>query len=116
MGNFYNANENTSNSIRNTETNSIHNNRQTEFQPRKINSKPTEERETTVMEQPLPFYKQLTSKSINQEPQLELNVSSCSVPKTIRPIGGTDQAYTFEEYLNNIVAAMIFSRGTEPVN
>ena len=102
--------------IRNTETNSIQNNRQTEFQPRRFISKPTEERETTDRERPLPFYKQLTSKSINQEPHLEQNVSSCSVPTTIRPIDGTDQAYTFEEYLNNIVAAMIFSSGIEPVN
>ena len=54
--------------------------------------------------------------SINEEPQIEQNISSGSVPTTIRPFDGTDPAYTVEEYLNSIVAAMIFSSGIEPVN
>ena len=53
--------------------------------------------------------------SINEEPQIEQNISSGSVPTTIRPFDGTDPAYTVEEYLNSIVAAMIFSSGIEPV-
>ena len=80
------------------------------------NSITTEERETTVTEPPLPFYKQLTSMSIHEEPQIEQNNSSGSVPTTMRPFDGTDPAYTVEEYLNSIVAAMIFSSGIEPVN
>ena len=54
--------------------------------------------------------------SINEDPQIEQNISSGSVPTTIRPFDGTDPAYTVEEYLNSIVAAMIFSSGIEPVN
>ena len=56
----------------------------------------------------MPFYKQLISISIIDEPQIE--------PTTIRPFDGTDSAYTVEEYLNSIVAAMIFSSGIGPVN
>ena len=91
-------------------------NRQQENRNRRTNSITTEERETTVVEPPLPFYKQLTSMSINEEPQIEQSISSGSVPTTIRPFDGTDPAYTVEEYLNSIVAAMIFSNGIEPVN
>ena len=47
---------------------------------------------------------------------MEQNISSGSVPTTIRPFEGRDPAYTVEEYLNSIVAAMIFSSGIEPVN
>ena len=54
--------------------------------------------------------------SIHEAPQIEQNISSGSVPTTIRPLDGTDPAYTVEEYLNSIVAAMIFSSGTEPLN
>ena len=54
--------------------------------------------------------------SINEEPQIEQNISSGSGPTTIRPFDGTDPAYTVEEYLNSIVAARIFSSGIEPVN
>ena len=54
--------------------------------------------------------------SIHEEPQIEQNLSSGSVPTTIRPFDGTDPAYTVEEYLNSIVAAMIFSSGKESVN
>ena len=54
--------------------------------------------------------------SIHEEPQIEQNISSGSVPTTIRPFDGTDPAYTVEEYLNTIVAAMIFSSDIEPVN
>ena len=54
--------------------------------------------------------------SIHEEPQIEQNISSCSVTTTIRPFDGTDPAYTVEEYLNSIVAEMIFSSGIEPVN
>ena len=91
-------------------------NRQQENRNRRTNSITTEERETTVVEPPLPFYKQLTSMSINEEPQIEQNISSGSVPTTIRPFDGTDPAYTVEEYLNSTVAAMIFSSRKEPVN
>ena len=91
-------------------------NRQHESRNRRTNSITTEERETTTVEPPLPFYKQLTSMSINEEPQIEQSISSGSVPTTIRPFDGTDPAYTVEEYLNSIVAAMIFSSGIEPVN
>ena len=105
---------------RNTENNYLTNHRQ-EIRTRvsnsqTTNSNTTEERETTVTEPPLPFYKQLTSMSINEEPLIEQNISSGSVPTTIRPFDGTDPAYTVEEYLNSIVAAMIFSSGIEPVN
>ena len=54
--------------------------------------------------------------SINEEPQIEQSISSGSVPTTIRHFDGTDPAYTVEEYLNSIVAAMIFSSGIEPLN
>ena len=109
------------NNDRNSNTNIIHNtnsqnNRQQENRTRRSNSITTEERETTVTEPPLPFYKQLTSMSIHEEPQIEQNISSGSVPTTIRPFDGTDPAYTVEEYLNSIVAAMIFRSGIEPVN
>ena len=112
---FHNRNyEHTTNeNIQNTYR---HSNQQQENQNRRTNSITTEERETTVVEPPLPFYKQLTSMSINEEPQLEQNISSGSVPTTIRPFDGTDPAYTVEEYLNSIVSAMIFSSGIEPVN
>ena len=55
--------------------------------------------------------------SINEEPQIEQNISSGSVPTKIRPFDGTDPAYTVEEYLNSsIVAAKKFSSGIETVN
>ena len=54
--------------------------------------------------------------STNEGPQIEQNISSGSVPTTIRPFDGTDPEYTVEEYLNSIVAAMIFSIGIEPAN
>ena len=54
--------------------------------------------------------------SIHEEPQIEQNISSGSVPTTIRSFDGTDPVYTVEEYLNSIVAAIIFSSGIEPVN
>ena len=54
--------------------------------------------------------------SINEEPQIEQNISSGSVPRTIRPFDGTDPANTVEEYFNSIVAAMIFISSIEPVN
>ena len=104
---------NSSNNIQNT---NIPNNRQQESRTRRSNSITTEERETTVTEPPLPFYKQLTSMCIHEEPQIEQNLSSGSVPTTIRPFDGTDPAYTVEEFLNSIVAAMIFSSGIEAAN
>ena len=100
----------------NVQNNNRQYNRQQESRNRRTNSITTEERETTVVEPPLPFYKQLTSMSINEEPQIEQSISSGSVPTTIRPFDGTDPAYTVEEYLNSIVAAMIYSSGIEPVN
>ena len=54
--------------------------------------------------------------SIHEEPQIEQNISSGSVPTTIRPFDGRDPAYTVEEYLNSIFAAILFSSGIEPVN
>ena len=105
---------------RNVEDNNIQRNRHEirtrRSTPSTTNSNTTEEKETTVTEPPLPFYKQLTSMSINEEPQIEQNISSGSVPTTIRPFDGTDPANTVEEYLNSIMAAMIFSSGIEPVN
>ena len=113
--NDINIQYNTRTENRNVENNNIQNNRREirtrRSTPSTTNSNTTEERETTVTEPPLPFYKQLTSMSINEEPQIEQNISSGSVPTTIRPFDGTDPAYTVEEYLNSIVAAMIFSSG-----
>ena len=54
--------------------------------------------------------------SINEEPQIETLSSNWSVPTTIKPFDGTDPGYTVEEYLNSIIAAMIFSNGIETVN
>ena len=110
-----NRQNNLSTETRKLENNNIQNNRHPEDQTRRTKSITTEERETTVTEPPLPFYKQLTSMSINEEPQIEQNISSGSVPTTIRPFDGTNPAYTVEEYLNSIVAAMIISSGIEPV-
>ena len=112
-GNSNNDRNSNNNNIQNT---NIQNNRQQENRTRRSNSITTEERETTVTEPPLPFYKQLTSMSIHEEPQIEQKISSGSVPTTIRPFDGTDPAYTVEEYLNSIVAAMIFSSGIEPAD
>ena len=118
--NDINIQYNTRTENRNVEDNNIQNNR---YEIRTRRSTPsttkantTEERETTVTEPPSPFYKQLTSMSINDEPQIEQNISSGSVPTTIRPFDGTDPAYTVEECLISIVAVMIFSSGIEPVN
>ena len=70
----------------------------------------------SVTEPPLPFYKQLTSMSINEEQNTETSSSNGSVPTTIKPFDGTDPGYTAEEYLNSIIAAIIFSNAIEPVN
>ena len=113
--NGYSNNDRNSNN-NNIQNTNIQNNRQQENRTRRSNSITTEQRETTVTEPPLPFYKQLTSMSTHEEPQIEQNISSGSVPTTIRPFDGTDPAYTVEEYLISIVAAMIFSSGIEPVN
>ena len=118
--NDINIQYNTRTENRNVEDNKIQNNRH-EIRTRRLtpsttNSNATEERETTVTEPPLPFYTQLTSMSLNEEPKIEQNIKSGSVPTTIRPFDDTDPAYTVEEYLNSIVAAMIFSSGIEPVN
>ena len=88
-GNSNNDGNSDNNSIQN---NNIQNNRQQENHTRRSDSIATEERETTVTEPPLPFYKQLTSMSIHEEPQIEQNISSGSVPTTIRPFDGTDPA------------------------
>ena len=118
--NDINIQYNTRTENRNVEDNNIQNNRHEirtrRSTPNTTNSSTTEERETTVTEPLLPFYKQLTSMSKNEEPQIEQNISSGSVPTTIRPFDGTDPAFTVEEYLNSVVAAMIFSSGIEPVN
>ena len=99
-GNSNNDRNSNINKIQNT---NIQNNRQQENRTRRSNSITTEERETTVTEPPLPFYKQLTSMSIHEEPQIEQNISSGSVPTTIRPFDGTDPACTAEVYLNSIL-------------
>ena len=118
--NDINIQYNTRTENRNVEDNNIQNNRHEirtrRSTPSTTNINTTEERETTVTEPPLPFYKQLTSMSINEEPQIEQNTSGGSVPTTIRTFDDTDPAYTVEEYLSSIVAAMIFSSGIEPVN
>ena len=54
--------------------------------------------------------------TINEELHTEISCSSRSVPTTIKPFDGRDPGYTVEEYLNSIIAAMIFSNGIEPVN
>ena len=54
--------------------------------------------------------------STNEEPQIETSSSNGSVPTTIKPFDCTDPGYTVEEYLNSIIAAMIFSNGIEPIN
>ena len=54
--------------------------------------------------------------SINEEQQIENLNSNGSVPTTIKPFNGTDPGYTVKEYLNSVIAAMIFSNGIEPVN
>ena len=96
QNNFRTENDNIQNN-RNTDNNNMHhnnnqNNRQQENRTRRTNSITTEERETTVTEPPLPFYKQLTAMSINEEPQIEQSISSGSVPTTKRPFDGTDPA------------------------
>ena len=121
QNNFRTETENIQNNRNIDNNNNMHhnnnqNNRQQENRTRRTNSITTEEKETTVTEPPLPFYKQLTSMSIHEEPQIEQNISSGSVPTTTRPFDGTDPAYTVEEYLNSIVAEMMFSSGIEPVN
>ena len=72
---------------RNLENNNTQNNRheigKRRSTPSTTHSNTTEKRETTVTEPPLPFYKQLTSMSKNEELQIEQNISSGSVPTTI---------------------------------
>ena len=51
---------------------------------------PGEERDTTVSEPPLTFYKQLTSMSLNVEAQIEPTNSNGSVPTTIKQFDERD--------------------------
>ena len=67
-GNSNNDRNSNNNNIQNTK---IQNSRKQENRTRRSNSITTEERETTVTEPPIPFYKQLTSMSIHEEPQIE---------------------------------------------
>ena len=94
--NDINIQYNTQTENRNIEDNNIQNNRHEirtrRSTPSTTNSNTTEKIETTVTEPPLHFYKQLTSMSINEEPQIEQNISSGSVPTTIRTFDGTDLA------------------------
>ena len=76
----------------------------------------TEIQNKSITEPPLPIYKQLTSISIKEEPQLETLNSNGSVPTTIKPFDGADPGYTAEENLNSIIAAMISINGIEPVS
>ena len=93
------------------------NRRRTEmYDQRQQQSENTEIQNNSVTEPPLPFYKQLTLIKTNEEPEIETLSSNGPVPTTIKPLDGTDPGYTVEEYLNIIIAAMIFSNGIEPVN
>ena len=83
---------------------------------RQQQSENSEVQNNYITEPPLPFYKQLTSMIINEEPQIETLTSSGSVPTTIKQFDGTDPGCTVEDYLNSIIAATIFSNGIEPVN
>ena len=85
-----------------------------EFRPQRSETQNNDTQNKSVTEPPLPFYKHLTSMSINE--QLQPETSSSNVPTTIKPFDGTDPGYTVEEYLNSIIAAMMFSNGIEPVN
>ena len=93
------------------------NRRRTEiYDQRKQQSENTKIKNNSVTEHPLSFYKHLISMIINEEPYIENLSSNGSVPTTIKPFYGADPGYTVEEYLNSIIAAMIFSNGIEPVN
>ena len=107
----FNAQQNQRNAIntQNRRTTEINDQRQQQSENNEIQN-------NSITEPPLPFYKQLTSMSINEKPQIERLSSNGSVPTTIKPFDGTDPGYTVEEYLNSIIAAMIFSNGIEPVN
>ena len=106
---------NTQQSQRNTIT--TQNRRRTEINDqRQQQSENTNIQNNSITEPPLPFYKQLTSMSINEEPQKETLNSNGSLPTTIKPFDGTNPGYTVEEYLDSIIAAMIFSNGIERVN
>ena len=90
-----------------------------DFRPQRSetqNNSTMDTQNNSTREPPLPFYKQLTSMSINDEQQIETSNSNGSVPKTIKPFDDTDPGYTVEEYLNSLIAATIFSNGIEPVN
>ena len=93
-------NETNAQNRRKTERTEISDNRQQR-------SENTEIQNNSITEPPLPFYEQLTSMSINEEPQIETSSSNGSVP-TIKPFDGTDPGYTVEQYLNSIIAALIF--------
>ena len=64
-----NSNNDRNSNNNNIQITNIPNNRQQENHTRRSNSITIEERETTVTEPPLPFYKQLTSMSIHEEPK-----------------------------------------------
>ena len=83
---------------------------------RQQQSENTEIQNNSITEPPLPLYKQLTSMSINEEPQIETLNSNGSAPTTIKPFDGADPGYTVEEYLNSIIAAKISSNGIEAVS
>ena len=86
------------------------NRRRTEINDqRQQQSEKTEIHNNSVTELPLPFYKQLTSMGVNEEPQIKTLSSNGSVPTTIKPFDGTDPGYAVEEYLNSIIAAMNYS-------
>ena len=87
-----------------------------EFRPQRSETQNNDTQNNSVTEPPLPFYKQSTSMSINEELQPEILSSNGSVPTTIKPFDGTVPGYTVEEYLTSIIAALIFSDRIEPVN
>ena len=87
-----------------------------EFRHQRSEIQNNDTQNNSITEPPLPFYNQLTSMSINEEIQPKISSSIGSVPTTITPFDGTDPGYTVEEYLNSIIAAMIFSNAVEPVN
>ena len=63
-----------------------------EFRPQRSETQNNDTQNNSVTEPPLPFYKHLTSMSINE--QLQPETSSSNVPTTIKPFDGTDPGYT----------------------
>ena len=81
----------------------------------KVKDMKVKEKKPTAPRQPIQFSS--SNIPIPRQPiPIETSSLSGSVPTRIKPFDGTDPGYTVEEYLNSIIAAMIFSNGIEPVN